>query len=173
MTSLKGNHYIDLVLLSKKPIIVDAGAYCGEVSQQLRELIPASIIYAIEPSKSNLVELEKVQDIKIIPKALVGIKRKIKFGEVPDRPQWGKISEDGYEVETITLDEFEHIDYLKMDIEGTEEEVIDNLTNLPTQISMEVHQNKEKIIKKLKELGYEIIEFVHKEIYAKYGNNSR
>jgi len=173
MKSLRNNHYIDLALLSKKPIIVDAGACWGEVSQQLKKLVPASIIFAIEPDKENLEILQKVKGIKIISKALVGIKRNVKYKPVSGMPQQGKISEtEGYKVGIITLDEFDKIDYLKMDIEGTEEEVIDNLTNLPVQMSIEVHQNKKKIISKLRKLGYKITEFDHEEVYACHRNKS-
>jgi len=174
MTSLKGNHIINLALLPKNPIIVDAGACVGSVSKHLKKLCPASTIFAIEPDKENLKELKKIKGIKVIPKALVGIKREVRFKSVSGRPQWGKISEtEGYKVDTITLDEFDKIDYLKMDIEGIEEEVIDNLINLPTQMSIEVHQNKEELIKKLKKLGYKVKEFNHEEIYACYNNKSR
>ena len=64
------------------------------------------------------------------------------------------------------------VDYLKMDIEGSEYEVINGLTNELSskieQISLEVHNNNlnSQLISRLKDLGYNIKEYQNNEIYA-------
>ena len=95
-----------------------------------------------------------------------------------------KIEYIDYEVYTINLyniiDKYGFIDYLKMDIEGSEYDVIDNinneLANKIDQISIEIHEPLYKypiLIDKLKELKFKVILFddpaiVNKvsEIYA-------
>ena len=56
---LKGNHIIDLKLLSKNPIIVDAGACIGAVIENLKEYNLNMQIYAIEPCAINYKYLKK------------------------------------------------------------------------------------------------------------------
>ena len=83
-----------------------------------------------------------------------------------------------YQVETMTIEDIfkidgiDEIDYFKMDIEGSEYEVIDSLTQeLATkikQISMELHDNSKNaaLEQKLKDLGYSTKVFEHNELYA-------
>jgi len=168
MTFLAGNHIINLDLLPENPIIVDAGACQGVVSKNIKELIPASTIYAIEPDKDNLKKLREVKGINVIAAALMGTDREIKYKPVSGRPEWGRISEtEGYKVDTVTLNKFGRIDYLKMDIEGAELEVVKNLPDNIKQISMEVHDGKKnEIVSILESKGYSIELYPHEELYA-------
>lgn len=81
-----------------------------------------------------------------------------------------KVEYIDYEVETINLyditNKYNFIDYLKMDIEGAEYDVIDNinneLANRIEQISIEIHEPLHEypiLIEKLKELKFKVISF--------------
>ena len=173
LTELKTYHIVDLDRLDKDSIIVDAGACIGEATEELREYFQCKI-YAIEPDEENLRVLgqKNFDNITIINKALVGIKRKtMLFYKVGGRPEWGNVMGNHatgniYSVETITLDELPKIDYLKMDIEGMEWEVIENLKQKIPQMSIETHGDGEKIIKELKRRGYKVKKYLHNEIYV-------
>lgn len=171
LTQLKNNHIVDLSRLDKDSVVVDAGACMGEIVEDLRSRGLKCKIYAIEPNKSNFESLKNLENVISINKALVGKKREtINFYEISGRPQWGNVYQGDkvYPVKTIILDELpEEIDYLKMDIEGMELEVIEELKKDIPQMSIEFHGNNgTKIINRLKSLGYGIKEYPHNEIYA-------
>jgi len=83
-----------------------------------------------------------------------------------------------YEIDLITIQDIineynvDKIDYIKMDIEGAEYSIINNMTqelaDKISQISMETHQpNKNPgLIKKLNNLGFKVEEHKGLEIYA-------
>lgn len=163
------HHVIDPTRLDENSVIVDAGACEGWIIQNIRHLGIKSKIYAIEPDERNI---EKLKELEVIPKALVGKKRKVIYYPTSSKPEWGNIhnnhkEQEGYEIDTITLDEFDRIDYLKMVIEGCEKEVIENLPFIVPQISVQPHQGGyEKVLKILESFGYETMEFPYNEIYA-------
>lgn len=112
-------------------VIVDAGANCGLTAWYFKDV--AKMIYAIEPSKIHYEALVKntkdLTNVKTFNMALSCQNAKETLyshdgGEVPES-FWGngKIEEV---VETIALDTFmennniDHIDLLKIDIEGAE-----------------------------------------------------
>ena len=72
----------------------------------------------------------------------------------------------------LMLEDVENIDYLKMDIEGSEYEVIESLTQEQAdkifQISIELHDQSRdsKLIKKLNNFGFETKLFPPNELYA-------
>lgn len=115
-----------------------------------------------------------------------------KKGDGTDRyHQWGNIvgvnkdflgkrgvDIEEYTVKTISIskiiedNKLDKIDYLKMDIEGAEYSVIEEMSQAVadkiSQISMETHiENKNsKLIKNLKSLGFTVEEHKRSEIYA-------
>ena len=159
-------------------------------------------IISLECSRKNLDKLNKLNlDNNIIVEcALVGKKKEVIFSEFigetkPDGNhkyyQWGNIMGNHknklknknveineYRVNTITLvslmDKYKlgHIDYLKMDVEGAEYEIIENLSKAVAskiyQISMETHDTNKNsgLIKSLEYLGYKVQLFDGNEIYA-------
>lgn len=172
------NHFIILKYLSGLPII-DAGANVGNFIDIMRKNNINSHIIAIEASKTNIgiLKSKNYNNITLMHKALLGANHppKIIFTEVKGMLEWGSatnINESRsrtngkrikYEVEVVSLEDIvkDDIDYLKMDIEGSETDVIntisDDLAKKIKQISFEIHNHDESILKeKLEKLGYNI-----------------
>jgi FkbM family methyltransferase len=141
-------------------------------------------------------------NIELIQKALVGeLKGSVTFTEIEGPPtgdgykkyhQWGNIfgyhstrfttdtpvQVNQYEVETVTLNnlleqyKWRQIDYLKMDVEGSEYEIIESLKASEAtsirQISLETHipAKNSVLISQLKSLGYKTELFAFDEVYA-------
>lgn len=155
-------HFIIPKFLSNNPII-DAGCSNGKFIDILRNINIKSIILAIEASKTNINTLRKksIPDVILYHNALVGLNNNgtIIFTEVKGLPEWGSVTNINdsrirtigkqikYEVKTITLQDVinNKIDYLKMDIEGSETDVINtmniNIAKYINQISLEIHNN--------------------------------
>lgn len=198
---VKFNHILDLDLLTENPVIVDAGANIGGYITELKKLnLQPKRLIALECSKTNFERLEKNHfDVILLEMALGGDDGEAIFTEFigPTKSdgtkkyhQWGNIKGNfkttlknnakikEYTVKVITLEsimkmyELEKIDFLKMDIEGGEYDVINSLTEDSSkkikQISLETHNiNKNPLlIKKLKRLGYSVEEHDGLEIYA-------
>ena len=171
----KLNHYIIPKFLSGYPII-DAGSNIGNFIEKIRSMNIHSIIFAIEACNTyiDILKQQSFKNVILIPKALVGLNssKKLIFTEIKGLPEWGSATDINEIrkrtfgkkriqtlVETITLNDIikKDIDYLKMDIEGSETDVINTLTfevaKKIKQISFEVHNNDgiklEKILQKL------------------------
>lgn len=198
ITKTKYSHLIDFDLLSDKPTIIDGGACVGGFIDFILEKIKTTQIYAIEPCCRNFKILEeKYEENDMVKKynaALVGegYPEKIIFKEFIGLEEWGNVKDlylntthgklekiIEYEVDTICLkniieeNNLSIIDYLKLDIEGCEEEVVVSLSKIHSdvkinQISMEIHKNTnvEKIKQELSKLGYNNIIFKDGELYA-------
>ena len=174
----KMNHFLIPEYISGFSII-DAGANVGCFIERIREMHISSHIIAIEASTTNINILlkKKYENVSIMHKALVGnvTKPSVIFTEVKGLLEWGSATDINehrsrtngkrikYEVETISLKDIvtENIDYLKMDIEGSETDVINTLTKDLAkrifQISFETHNNDEEFLKdKLIDLGYDV-----------------
>lgn len=122
----------------KNLVIVDAGANIGLASMYFKNF--AKIVYAIEPAQSHLRNLENVitqnniTNIKILPFALSNKMGKRKLYLSPNPTANSLMStitgQPSEEVQTITLDcilkneNIDHIDLLKLDVEGAESEII-------------------------------------------------
>lgn len=162
-------------------IVIDAGAHCGLFS------IPASFyvseVISIEPNPISLkiLELNKLinmrENIKILPFALYHIKDKVKL-KISEFSEESTISKEGdLQVQTITLDEilkdYTEISLLKIDIEGSEFEVLlntsaENLQKI-NKIVGELHYENESLRDKLRDylesVGFEFEEFEKSTIY--------
>ncbi len=134
-------YYVDLD--TQTPLIIDAGAHIGVSALYFHKMYPKATLVCIEPNPTNLpflftnLEDNFVENVTIIPKALVGEKGKPTV-TLYTHPQWGVFSSlkaNGWsedhkmnpiEVETIKLSEIltKPVDLLKMDIEGVETEVL-------------------------------------------------
>jgi FkbM family methyltransferase len=192
------NHILDVSILSDNPIIIDAGA-CQNIDIPV-DVLKNYTIYTIEPEIDNIKILEEKisertdkDNIHLIKKALVGNNFEDQvtlytFGS--EKPGWTSIFETAcandpmkeynksYKVDTITISElcdmFEHIDYLKMDIEGAEYDIFKTISNKDLnkiqQISLEYHKEKQgvEIVDILTSSDFKIIDWnkdIH-EIYA-------
>ena len=129
-------------------IVLDIGANIGYYTLLLAQLVgPKGKVYAFEPDPKNFELLEKnvtinnYKNVVLIQKAVSNNNAKTKLFLSEDRAQ-NRIfdsSNDGMsnniEVETITLDQFfkdiaQSIDFIKMDVEGTEFRVIQGMLEI-------------------------------------------
>ena len=196
----KEKHFIRLDRLNGDSIIVDVGVCEGDVIKKLREHKQTSKckIFAIECNK-RLVEMLRKQNlfnVEICEKALVGqgIGEKVAFFEGARGSNWGSIAPsqlkerwataiDSYDVETFEINNIfnelgiDKIDYMKMDIEGSEKLILETMSmevaEKIKQMTIEVHWPnlqvgitmdwaKERLI----ELGFEIKVKKHAEIFC-------
>jgi FkbM family methyltransferase len=128
--------------------IVDCGAHIGSFTR-LSSLMGANVI-AIEPDGENFEILKKnttdLVNLKLV-NALLFNGRKVPFKKDKERGELNKVDVVGDVMDSITLDELvdcfsiKSIDLLKMDIEGSEYEVLYNFNNIGIikQLSMEWH----------------------------------
>jgi FkbM family methyltransferase len=133
---------------SQEPIIFDCGANIGMATLFFKWLYPKSIIYSFEPDKRTFkllqrnIKQNKLKDVFLFNLALSNKNRKIGFYSDPKNPgslvmtaKENQINSIKTMVEAISLSDFfkkkkiKKIDFLKMDIEGSEEEVIEDLAN--------------------------------------------
>ena len=194
------HHWVDVSRLNKDSVVIDAGANVGLFVEVLRTHVDCKII-AVECGKENVAHIKNknFENVDVVGKAVVGnSNQSITLTEIVGEPkgdgtmryhQWHNIygnhsdhqtaQVNTYEVEGVTLkeliEEYGTIDYLKMDIEGAEYEVIESLTREDAQkikqISLEWHDEKQKsrLEEALISLGYEVFWKPHTEIYATLG----
>jgi len=126
--------------------IIDAGSYIGTAALAFSERFPAALIVCIEPSPENYAMLRKNIEgyprIVSLNSALLGLKRPIRLYDKMTG-EWGytvvapkgaadSSSTDFGPVEGVTVDdimrmyEADKIDIFKLDIEGTEKEILEN-----------------------------------------------
>jgi len=195
MQTIYDNHLIDTTSLGENPIFVDTGACFGACIDWALSNLNQPKVYAIEPCKTHISTLEnKFNNIQIYWAALVGndfCGDSVQFNEFIGLPKWGQIAAldksraksaatykklkgiENYKVPVIRIGELfnrleiKKIDYLKMDIEGTEEEVIrdiDTVAPFISQMSIEIHSDS-KIKEKLVKLGYKVT-VIKNEVHA-------
>lgn len=171
----KHTYYVDLETTT--PVIIDCGANIGMTTLYFHKQYPKADITCIEPNPKALYYLERnlekngVDNAKVIPKALVG-----KHGKptttLYTNPNWtvfastkpggwtGDQAFEPLEVETIKLSELitGHVDILKIDIEGMESDVIEEVQgklHLVSNCLVEFHQTRtshpDKVLKILRE----------------------
>ncbi len=161
-----------------QPVIIDAGAHIGLATLYFKKLYPGSKIIAIEPNPETFKLLEKnvwenqLEDVKLHQTALSTQSGSAPFHVDSSSEQW--LSTSGFTkgawnriqssqeitVYTQTLKSFldQPIDFLKMDIEGAEQEVLMAAGEAIRQIKhmiIEFHptgnQSLAKVIERLKE----------------------
>lgn len=187
-------HLFDKDTLSPEDVIIDAGASLGGFITGLKIVKVLNKTICIEPDMYNLKYLrEFIKDHKndiLIERALVGNakQKSVVFTSYVGYSEWGnigddyavsantrKIVKDQYSVPTITLQEtidlynIKSIGLLKMDVEGSELNIIENMdSKLIKQVSIEYHRENEKplIIDALQKLGFNL-NFCGHEIWGK------
>lgn len=121
-------------------IIFDVGANFGFTSQEYMSHFPSATIYAFEPSPINFLELsQRLQGHDAIKTFMLGFSSKdgiATFADDPEHPTMARIGEQGYDIQVKKLDTFCHehniknIDYLKIDTEGHDLDVIRGAANM-------------------------------------------
>lgn len=199
-------HLINMRHLDKDSVIVDAGACYGNmVDMYIRfDRIYESSIYAIEPSRYNCDIIRKKKyksNVKLFEYALVGDyskDKKIELFDFPGHPKLANIFErefencgvdylyEKYEVKKFHINDIfsvlgiDHIDYLKMDVESTEHEIItsmdQSIADNISQMSIEMHSfsDDSKIndvvasntVLHLNKLGFKIINASNDMLYC-------
>lgn len=118
--------------------IVDAGAYTGLSALYYSSKYPTAKIVAIEPEASNFSVLEKnTKHLSNVSRINAGVWDKVAYLKISDRGtgKWGfrvdEVSEsEDYDIKAVTIgkvleeSEFDYIDILKLDIEGSEKQVL-------------------------------------------------
>jgi len=129
--------------------MIDIGGCNGEVSRILLESIPSlkeSIIVEPIPKNYHFIKFRFCEEprIQICPKAVYYGQNTIRlYSENGNLGGFHESNTDGYEVPTITLEQFPVPDFLKLDIEGGEYNVIENskmIKKVPF-INIEFHDN--------------------------------
>lgn len=198
------HHWVDVSRLDKDSIVIDAGANVGLFVEALRAHVDCKII-AVECGKENVacIKNKNFENVDVIGKAVVGdSNQSITLTEIVGEPnddgtmrynQWHNIygnhsdhptaQVNTYEVEGVTLkeliEEYGTVDYLKMDIEGAEYEVMESLTPEDAQkikqMSFEWHDAKQnsRLEEVLLSLGYEVSWKPHPAIYSIHRNGSK
>jgi len=141
-----GSYFVPEAMLAPNDVrtIVDCGANVGITSLYFASRYPRAKIFSIEPHPENfeLLTRNTSSEPRIVPinAAVVGQPRSsIRFST--SEPAWGnKITQDGagIDVKAISISQLRkdydlgHIDLLKVDIEGGEQEVFANADFLPS-----------------------------------------
>jgi FkbM family methyltransferase len=129
---------------AKNPFIIDAGAFVGMSSLYFKSIYPNAHILCFEPDTKNFnllnsnIKKNNLSDISTFNVGIGKIKGKIKF--YPDGndggDMFGVTDSKPIEVDIVQLSDFidREVDLLKMNIEGMEGDVFDNIANKLGQI---------------------------------------
>ncbi len=190
----------DLVALVSKKVrpgfrVVDIGAHIGYYTLLLSRLVGANgHVFSFEPVSTNFeflsenVRLNNCTNVEPINRAVVDVHQQIRF-DIPENDQLPVAvsfadpnSRGTFTVEGISLDEFfldspEKVDFLKVDAESAEDQVLDGARGLIARdhpsILMEVHHfdgNLEARVtpSKLRELGYRVQQLDHEQLTSHF-----
>jgi len=163
------------------PVIIDAGAHIGLATLYFKRLFPAAKITAIEPHPENLSFLEKnlfanhLDDVTVVPAALNTIAKPTTLYADKTKDKW--FSTAGFTagawnheqksqplmVPALPLSIFldQPIDFLKMDIEGAEQAVLESAGEKLKQVKHMIiefhpveHQSLRFLLERLGDLGF-------------------
>lgn len=179
LTNIPIGHWVNLKKLNRGSLVVDAGACVGEFSDGLKRHVDCRVI-SIEPTRAS-IETLKNNGKEVIEGALVGRGSPKEMTLYCFRKPTGNTVKpilrdypERYPVKTVTLDDlfkkYGKIDFLKCDIEGSEKDLINTMTQEDAdkidQISIEFHYSRHnRLMKKLKKLGYKALRFSYREFY--------
>lgn len=169
----------DIVKINEGDVVVDIGANYGFFSLFAEEFNPSKII-CFEPSKTTYDFLNKnFISGKKIQKAVSGRSGIKGFLDDASSSASSRLTENGqYDVEVIGINELhnsiqiEKIDFLKIDCEGAEKEIFEEITSETlskiNKLVVEFHgeEIKENIINKLSNSNFKIQKITSELIFA-------
>ena len=149
-TDVLGHNEYELKQLQGRDIhtVVDLGANIGTFSMEMHRLFPSAKIVAYEPHPENCYMFRiNAPYATLIEKAISGTKGVARLEDTMNSVGLRLVEEGGIEVETETLDNalknMSTVDILKIDIEGSEYEVLDKtcpkIFEKISTIIMEIH----------------------------------
>ena len=159
-----------LVRIYEDDIVVDIGANYGFFSLYAQKFNPKKI-FAFEPSLGVFELLnQNVENVELNQKAVSGNSGILNFAEVKNSTASSRLTNDenGYSVDVVGINELlgflnlEKIDYLKIDCEGAEKEIFQEITKDTlykiNKLVVEYHSQEIKSIieNKLSEFGFKI-----------------
>jgi FkbM family methyltransferase len=129
------NQHYKFNTLNKEPLIIDCGANIGLSTIFFKKLYPQSTIIAFEPDPAifaclqNNIRHFKLDKIKLYQKAIWKSEGKVTFqteGGFSGRIENADVTKKLIEIDTVRLYDYldQKIDFLKIDIEGAETEVL-------------------------------------------------
>ena len=148
--------------LSPEPLIVDCGSNIGLAVLYFKRLYPKCRVIAFEPDRATFEMLElnvrsnNLADVTLVKKALYDFVGSVPFYVSPDQPgllvqstrKENLVRSQLTSVETEMLSTYltEPVDFLKMDIEGAEDQVLKDLNEtgklaLVREIVLEYHHH--------------------------------
>lgn len=161
--------------------ILDLGLNIGLFSMYASPM--AKQIYGFEPAKETFelatknIQDNKITNVKLFNKAIALENGKLTLFHTTNTtanslmPELNALPELAEEVETIRLDTFvkeekiKHIDFIKMDIEGTEDEVLgsesfQNIAPIVDAMVVELHpwtkQHPQQVVTTLRDRGFKV-----------------
>lgn len=124
-------------------MIFDVGANFGFTSLDYISNFPSATIYAFEPSHINFAELRRRVDhdkrIRTFQLGASSTDKVATFADDPEHPTMARLAKEGYDIHVTKIDTFcnehgiHHIDYLKIDTEAHDLDVIKGASGLLIQ----------------------------------------
>ncbi len=173
--------YVPLLLGKKDLTVIDCGSNTGITVQYFSKY--AKTVYALEPSPDHyatlkqMVEFNKITNVKMFPFAMANTVGTMPFYHNKNvtmdslDPQVHDNSKPQDQVPTVTIqslmvsENIDHVDLLKMDIEGAEFDVIggkpfaevtDKIDTVVVELHSWAHRNYDQMRTTLMDYGYKV-----------------
>lgn len=176
MLTLRGHTFMPGPL-SHRSTVVDLGAHKGEFASQMRGLFGCRVI-AVEANPDLANQIRRSPGIEVMECAVTGRDGDATF-HIAQNPEASSINGEGepVTVKTVTLRtllnsaQVDHVDLLKVDIEGAEVDMFDSLTDEDLrrcdQFSVEWHDfcglvnenDIDRVVARLRHVGFDDIRF--------------
>lgn len=127
----KDEYNLNNLILPHGAVVFDVGAHIGSFSVAVHDKYTDAVLIAFEPHPDNFAFLQKNAPFaRCINKAIAGSAGTVHLGDHEASPSYA-LSDSGIAVEAVTLGshiaQVPHVDLLKVDVEGAEREIFENL----------------------------------------------